>query len=55
MNVKSEKFSSTPSELNLNRISTLSELVVLDYLSISSLSVLIKLDMKIISKIENRE
>ena len=38
---KSKKFSSTPSELNLNSVSTPSELVVLDYSTISSLSVLI--------------
>lgn len=49
------KFSSTLSEFLLYFPSTPCELVVLDYSSISSLSVLIKLDMKIISKIEKRE
>ena len=39
---KSKKFSSTPSELNLNCVSTPSELVTLNYIVISSLSVLIK-------------
>ena len=39
---KSKKFSSTPSELNLNCVSTLSELVTLNYIIFSSLSVLIK-------------
>lgn len=52
---KSKKFSSTPSELNLNYVSTLSELRILNYSIISSLSVLIKLDAKNILKIEKRE
>ena len=38
---KSKKFSSTPSELNLNCVSTPSELVISEYSIVSSLSVLI--------------
>ena len=49
------KFTSTPSELNLNCVSTLSELVILNHIIFSSLSVLIKLDTKIILRIEKRE
>ena len=48
---KSKKFSSTPSERNLNCVSTPSELVTLNYIIFSSLSVLIK----IISKIGNKK
>ena len=49
------KFTNTLSELWLYFSSTPSELAILNYIVISSLSVLIKLDMKIILKIENRE
>ena len=55
MNVKSKKFSSTPSELNLNCVNTPSELVTFNYIIFSSLNVLIKLDTKNILKIEKRE
>ncbi len=52
---KSKKFSSTPSELNLNCVSTPSELAILNYTTFSSLGVLIKLDTRMILKIEKRE
>ncbi len=49
MNVKkSKKFSSTPSELNLNCVSTPSELAISNYTTFSSLGVLIKLDTSVI-------
>ena len=53
--VEKVKFTNTLSELWLYFSSTPSELTILNYIVISSLSVLIKLDMKIILKIENRE
>lgn len=56
MNVKKvKKISSTPSELDIYCFSTLSELAILNNIIFSSLGVLIKLDTKIILKIEKRE
>ena len=49
------RFTNTLSELWLYFSSTPSELVTFNYIIFSSLSVLIKLDIKIISKIEKRE
>ncbi len=49
------KFTNTLSELLLYFSSTPSELVILNYTTFSSLGVLIKLDTKIILKIEKRE
>ena len=51
MNIYIVKFTSTPSELNLNCVSTPSEHVTLNYIIFSSLSVLIKNYIEI----ENRE
>ncbi len=49
------KFTNTLSELLLYFSSTPSELAILNYTAFSSLCVLIKLDTRIILKIEKRE
>ena len=51
---KSKKFSSTPSELNLNCVSTPSELTTLNYIIFSSLSVLVNYYIKIEKREQKR-